>query len=221
MKRIILFTFTILIFTNCSSQQNDGKMDFESEYQKALDFMDKEEYAKAEKILLKLDERLPEAIGIKMNLSIIEEQKGNKEKAIKYLEDALVISPNHPPLVRLLGELTGDDEYEKKAAALKNKIVEVSSEQYFKDFQEEHPIVNSEYAVFDIRIKGEVVLIDKEEKIIYLKGEDKTKEKSVICSNVSAIIEEVKEGEIIEFIGFSFGIGEDLSEPIIVFKRKH
>lgn len=208
------------IFTNCSSQQNNEKVNFEDEFEKALTFMDNDEYEKAEKIFLELNKISPEAIGVKMNLSVIEQQKGNKQKAIEYLEEALEVVPNHPPLVRLLSELTGKDEYKEKSKELENKIVEITSEEYFKHFQEQNPIVNSEYAKFDIKMKGEIISIDKEKNKIYLKGAEKTKESSVICMQALPLIAKSKEGETIEFIGFSFGMGDDTSEPIIVFKRE-
>ena len=220
MRILLILIISISIFTDCLSQQNNEKVNFENEFEKALAFMDNDEYYKSENILLELNSISSEAIGVKMNLSVIERLKGNKQKAIKYLEEALEINPNHPPVVRLLRELTGEEKYEKQAEELESKIVEVTSEQYFKHFQEQNSIVNSEYANFDIKMVGEVVSINKEKKTIYLKGTGKKKETSVICINALPLIESFKEGEKIEFIGNSFGIGDDSSEPIIVFKRK-
>lgn len=220
MRTILTIIIAIAILTNGSSQQNNQDMDIENEFQKALDFMDNDEYEKAEQIFLKLNEISPELIGVQMNLSVIEQKKGNQQKAIEYLEEALEIIPNHPPLVRLLSQLTGNDEYKKKSQELDSKIVEVSSEDYFNHFQEQNPIVNSEYAKFDIKMSGEIISIDKEKSTIYLKGTARKRATSVICMKASSLIEKFKEGDNIEFIGFSFGMGDDSSEPIIVFKRE-
>ncbi len=212
--------FLMIIIASCLPHSENQPMNFDDEFERALSFMDEGEYSKAKKIFLKLDKVSDEFIGVKMNLAIIEREKGNKKKAIEYLEQALKSEPNHLPLVKMLSDLTGNPDYERKATELENKVVEVSSEQYFKHFKERHPIVNKEYAKFDIRMKGQIIAIDKEKRIIYLKGEGESKSSSVICHNVSSLINDAKIGESIEFIGYSFGQGPDISEPIIVFKRK-
>jgi tetratricopeptide (TPR) repeat protein len=210
----------MLTFIDCSSQQKNKKVDIESKFEEGLTFMDNGEYDKAEKIFIELDQLSPELIGIKMNLSVIEQEKGNKQKAIYYLEEALKIAPNHPPVVRLLSELTNEKEYQEKFEELVNKVIELSSEQYYKDFIDNNPVVNLEYAKFDIKMRGEIIHIDKDKNIVYLNGMNKNKESSLICMQGLPLIKKHKEGETVEFIGYSFGIGDDSSEPIIVFKKE-
>lgn len=213
---IICYLLTIL---GCSTQETQREMNFDNKFELALEAMETKDYARAETILLKLDQAFPEAVGVKMNLSVIAEENGDIEKAIEYLEEALKFAPDHPRILMLLGELTGNQNYSDKSQKLRDKVIKVDSRCYFEHFKENNPIVNTEYSNFDIKMTGEVVAIDTAKRIVYLRGEDTDINASVACQNSHLIIDKIAIGDVIEFIGISFGIGADISAPIIVYKK--
>jgi tetratricopeptide (TPR) repeat protein len=190
-------------------------MNVEMEFERALHLLDSGDHLGAEKIFLELEQIAPELIGIKMNLANIEESKGDIPKAIQYLEAALAIAPNHPMIVRSLAELSNDPKYLDMQAS-SNRVIELTSEAYYEAYQANLPIINEDYINFDLCITGQIVAIDREEEIIYLKGGAATIEESVACLQVGMLLDSAKLGEEISIIGGSFGKGPDSQNPIII-----
>lgn len=193
-------------------------MNVDQEFQIALDYLDAKKTNKAEEIFLKLDKEAPQIIGIKMNLAGINYNRGDTLTAIKYLKEALKIDPEHYPAVSFLAEITRSKKNIQQTEKLKNTIIALSSEQYYSDYEQKSPLINSKYRKFIIKITGKVITKDASQGIIYLKGRREVKEESVICRNTHKIFNQVKAGDIVTFLGYCLGLGQDSQEPILLYK---
>lgn len=214
MKHVAIILFLSLLL-GCKA----SKMNVDEEFEKALTFMDEENYEEAEKIFLNLNKIEPELVGIKMNLAGIEEIKGDTLKAIAYLKSALEIEPNHPVIARRLAEVTGENKYKNLETELKNKVIEVSSKQFYNAYKQGLDVVNDEYVKFDIKLTGKIVAISKGDGTIYLEGGPQGIKESVACYRAESIIDVAKIGETITLIGNSLGQGLDSMDPIILIKE--
>lgn len=220
---LLVLSLTLLSCNNYGKTSDTQKEDIDvfAEFEYAVELLEDKQYEKAKEKFLILEKLAPELVGIKMNLSIIEENNGNIEQAVEYAEKALQLAPNNVNIVRYLEEWTGDEEYTKKRKQLENHIVKVDAPTYFKNFQNRSDIVNSEYANFDIEITGIVSIKEKKEKTIWLVGTGNSKEEGVECVKISdSEFTDLSVGDTVTFIGFSFGQGEDFDKALIVYKRE-
>ncbi|MEL6972245.1 MAG: hypothetical protein AAFZ63_23570 [Bacteroidota bacterium] len=223
--RIIILLSLLLALCSCENkyQRTTAPLDpvaFEALFADALIYLDNGEMAEAKERFLQLEKMDPSSTGVKMNLSVIANDDGDKQQAIKYAEEAFELAPNNVAIARYLEQLTGNEVYAAIAYELQNRVLKVDAETYFLNFKKESPVVNSDYANFDIKITGVVTAKDSERNILFLYGEGTAPGQGVQCWSLpNDVFANAGIGDTLSFIGFSYGQGADLSDPVIAFKR--